>query len=133
MNFEYTLNILEVKNMENNFDDIKIVKVTLSLNEKTKEWYRGKAKSMAMDMSQLMGYVLYNWCEQQQNSEAVRIMTTMNANADTETLKTMQNENMETVTNFMKAIEEVKKLADDGKLALMGELMSKNDDDDEKQ
>lgn len=110
--------------MENNLNDIKIVKVNISLNEKTKIWYQYKAKSMAMDMSQLMGYVLSNWCEQQQNSEAVRTMSNITANTDT---KALSSENKEMANLFFSGIERLEKLANSGKLSMIAEAMENSE------
>lgn len=109
-------------NIKPDIDGIEIVKTNIKLEKSIKEWYRYKARTMAMDMSQLMAYVLTNYCETQKNSEALRTMSNITANTDT---KTLQAENVKMIAEFMKGIDKMKEMADNGQLSLVAESIKK--------
>jgi hypothetical protein len=113
----------------NDFDDIKLCRININVEQSVKEWYQRKAKCMGMSMCQLMAYVIANYCETQRNSEAFRNMTDISQKTDT---KSMQYENMETVNMFLKGIEQMKKMADSGQLSLVSSAMAQSQEDIDK-
>jgi CRISPR/Cas system-associated exonuclease Cas4 (RecB family) len=111
------------------FDDIKICRINVNVEQSVKDWYQYKAKSMGMSMCQLMAYVIANYCETQRNSEAFRSMSDMTVKTDAESL---QRENMETINIFLKGIEQMQRMAESGQLSLVSSAMAKAEAEEDK-
>jgi antitoxin component of RelBE/YafQ-DinJ toxin-antitoxin module len=83
-------------------NDIELVRVNVHLERGVKEWFQYRAKSMGMNMSQLMAFILTNYADTQRNNEAVRNLSDLAADEQT------------TVTN-QEFIEAMQKLVELGK------------------
>ena len=91
-----------------NFNDIKLVRINVNLEENVKKWYQYKARSMGMSMSQLMAYILTNYHDQQINAQNLAEIKNM---AYDEQLK---NDNKELYKMMMEFITTLKGMEKDG-------------------
>lgn len=68
-----------------NLNDIELVRVNVHLEKSVKEWFQYRAKSMGMNMSQLMAFVLTSYADAQKNNEAVRNLSAIASDEQTTT------------------------------------------------
>lgn len=64
------------------FDEIKLHRITVNVEDECKKWYMAKAKSMGMSTNNLMGYVLADYYEKHKNAEAVRVLSELGTSND---------------------------------------------------
>ena len=60
---------MKEKELENDIEDIKLVRINVNLEKSVKEWYQLRARKMGMSMSQLMSFVLTSYCESRMDAD----------------------------------------------------------------
>lgn len=55
--------------LKNDMEDLKLVRLNISLEQSVKEWFQLRARRMGMSMSQLMSFVLTSYYESRIDAE----------------------------------------------------------------
>lgn len=63
-------------------EELHLNRCNVNVEDDVKSWYMYKAKSMGMNMCQLMAYVLCQWYDQQVNADALRMLADLNKDED---------------------------------------------------
>lgn len=53
-------------------DGVKLNRININVEDSVKKWYQIKARSMGMNMTQLMSYVVANYCTTQKQAETLQ-------------------------------------------------------------
>lgn len=62
--------------------DLHLNKCNVNVEDSVKDWYVFKARSLGMTRTQLMSFVIANWCETQRNAAAVQTLAELSKNSD---------------------------------------------------
>lgn len=70
--------------MDYSIENIKTERCNINLEKSCKDWFMWKAKTMGMNMSQLMAFVLTSYKDTQQNADALKSLSNVAENADSQ-------------------------------------------------
>ena len=63
-------------------ENVTLERISIKLEQSVKQWYSDKAAVYGMPMAVYMQYILTQFCENQQNGEAVRNLSALNSDED---------------------------------------------------
>ena len=84
------------------FEELHLNRCNVQVEDDIKDWYMYKAKTMGMNMSQLMAFVLAQWYEQHINAETLRLLADFNKGVDVKEI----NESSIALLNEIQKVQE---------------------------